>query len=351
VNNVVRSSPGNQPSSATESFKPAWWCRNTHLQTLWPTLFRARPRMSLRRERIQTPDGDFLDLDWTTNQSSGPIVVILHGLEGSSESKYALGMLNAIAARGWRGVVMHFRGCSGELNRLPRSYHSGETSDVAHVVATLKTRAPQTPIAIIGYSLGGNVLLKWLGEVRERAPVCCAVAVSVPFLLAECAWRMERGFSRLYQWNLVRRLKRSTETKRAKITLPLSLHDLSAIHTFREFDEHVTAPLHGFSGADDYYARSSSRQYLRHIEIPTLIEHSVDDPFMTARAIPANNELSPSVHFELSPRGGHVGFISGRWPWRPQYWLEQRIPDYLAQYLQLPDAANPGTLSPDRLVL
>lgn len=321
------------PSFSTPHlFKPAWWCRNPHLQTLWATLVHRRPRLHLRRERLELPDGDFVDLDWTTGNAHGPIVVLLHGLEGSSNSKYALGMLRALEARGWRALVMHFRGCSGEPNRLTRRYHSGETGDVAYLIETLARREPQTPLAVIGYSLGGNVLLKWLGETG-RAPIRVAVAVSVPFLLADCAARMERGFSRVYQWALVRRLKRSVESERRRVPLQLRMTNLSALRTFRDFDEHVTAPLHGFADADDYYTRSSSRQYLLRIAVPTLIVHCRDDPFMTEAAIPAANELSPAIDFELHERGGHVGFVAGAWPWRARYWLEQRIPDFLRLHL------------------
>jgi predicted alpha/beta-fold hydrolase len=311
-------------------FKPAWWCRGPHLQTLWPYLIRPRPRVPLRRERLALADGDFVDLDWLVTDSQGPIVLILHGLEGSSNSKYALGILRAVQARGWRAVVMHFRGCSGEPNRLTRGYHSGETLDVAELVRELKRREPRAPIVTVGYSLGGNVLLKWLGEVGDAAPIEAAVAVSVPFLLADSAARMEQGFSRIYQWELVQRLKRSINTKRARVALPLRITDLAPIRSFREFDEHVTAPLHGFAGADDYYARSSSRQYLKDIRVPTLLLHSSDDPFMTAATVPQPHELSNSVELELYDRGGHVGFVSGRWPWRARYWLEQRIPAFLA---------------------
>lgn len=278
-------------------------------------------------------DGDFIDLDWLVTDSRGPLVLILHGLEGSSNSKYALGMLRAIDARGWRGAVMHFRGCSGEPNRLVRSYHSGETDDIAELTAELKRREPHTDILVVGYSLGGNVLLKWLGEARGDAPVRAAAAVSVPFVLAESATRMASGFSRVYQWELVRRLKRSVNAKRRHVSLPLEIADLSRIASFRDFDEHVTAPLHGFAGADDYYARASSRQYLKHIETPTLILHSQDDPFMTPAAVPRPQELSTSIQFELNERGGHVGFVTGNWPWRARYWLEQRIPAFFAEIL------------------
>jgi len=321
--------PVSQPR-APHAFTPAWWCRGAHLQTLWPYLCRPRPQVVLRRERLELPDGDFLDLDWLATDGRGPVVLILHGLEGSSNSKYALGMLRAAGARGWRGVVMHFRGCSGEPNRLPRGYHSGETGDVAHVVSLLKAREPQTRIGVVGYSLGGNVLLKWLGESGERAPIDAAVAVSVPFLLGNSARRMEQGFSRIYQWELVARLRRSIVAKRKRMQLPLRRAGLNGIWTFREFDEHVTAPLHGFAGADDYYLKSSSRQYLKHITAPTLVIHSSDDPFMTPDTAPGRDELSPAIDFELYPCGGHVGFVTGAVPWRASYWLEDRIPRFFA---------------------
>ncbi len=308
----------------SDAFKPAWWCRGPHMQTLWPYLFRRIPYIELKRERIELPDGDFLDLDWTVN-NDGPIVLILHGLEGSSNSKYARGLLKAVHDHGWRSVVMHFRGCSGEPNRLPRSYHSGETGDLAYVVDLLRRHEPKTPLFVVGFSLGGNVLLKWLGEMGKQAPINAAVAVSVPFLLAESAKRLERGFSQIYQWGLMRSMCQSMAEKRNRMKLPLKIEDLSALKTFRDFDERVTAPLHGFSGADDYYARSSSRQYLKEIQVPTLIIHSRDDPFMTDAVIPQPSELSPLTRLELSNYGGHAGFVSGEFPWSPRYWLEQRI--------------------------
>jgi len=316
-----------------DSFKPAWWCRGPHVQTLWSYLIRRRPHVTLRRERLELPDGDFLDLDWTPN-TTGPIVVILHGLEGSSDSPYARGMLRAISLRGWRGVLMHFRGCSGEPNRRLRRYHSGETGDFAHFVEVLRQREPHTPLAAVGYSLGGNVLLKWMGEVGQQANLSVAVAVSVPFVLSETASRMEQGFSQVYQWRLLHRLHRSIQEKRQRRSLPpLTLSDLSALRTFRGFDEHVTARLYGFDGADHYYRVSSSRQYLKGITINTLLLHAQDDPFMFAGTVPHRDELSGSTTLELSAHGGHVGFVSGRWPWSARYWLEERIPRYLGKFL------------------
>jgi predicted alpha/beta-fold hydrolase len=321
------------PSRATgqhtrSTFRAPWWLPSAHLQTLWAPLLRRGPHLSLRRERIELPDGDFLDLDWTRGES-GPIVLIVHGLEGSSASPYARGLLAAVERNAWRGVVMHFRGCSGEPNRLDRTYHSGDTGDVAHVAALLRERAAGAPVAAVGYSMGGNVLLKWLGEQGEPTPLAAAVAVCVPFTLAVAAQRLDRGFSRFYQWRLIGDLRRKLRRKYSRRPSPVDLHRVSRCRNFWEFDDQVTAPLHGFRDVHDYYARSSSRQYLHGIETPTLIIHAGDDPFMTPALIPQPHELSPSTELELSPQGGHVGFIQGPWPWRSRYWLEHRIPEFL----------------------
>ncbi len=328
-------------------FRAPWWLRNPHLQTLWQRFARREPLVALRRERLELPDGDFLDLDWarsingsepadrdTHGAARTPVVMVLHGLEGSSASPYAQGMLAAIAARGWRGVVMHFRGCSGELNRLPRSYHSGETGDIAHVLGLLRGRYPQAPLAAIGYSLGGNVLLKYLGERGAAAGLDAAAAVSVPFLLHDSADRLDRGFSRFYQKLLVGSLTQKVAQKFARMTSPIPLDGVVTSRNFREFDDRVTAPLHGFSDAAEYYHRSSSRQFLKAIAVPTLILQARDDPFMTPAVIPGAGELAPPVSLEVSDRGGHVGFVAGAAPWRPRYWLEERIPVFLAEHLQ-----------------
>lgn len=267
-------------------------------------------------------------------------MLVLHGLEGSSDSHYARGLLAAVRDRGWTCVLMHFRGCGGEPNRLPRSYHSGETGDTAHVAALLRTRFPGRPLAVVGYSLGGNVLLKWLGEAGARAPVDCAVAVSVPFELSAADDRLERGFSRFYQWWLLRSLAGSLLDKVERGTLPTAFAAHARARTFRAFDDAVTAPLHGFAGVDDYYGRSSSRQYLAGIRVPTLILHALDDPFLFPRAVPAPSEVPAAVTLEVYPRGGHVGFVGGPWPWRAEYWLERRIPAFIA------DRVSPPTLRP-----
>lgn len=312
-------------------FKPAWWLPGPHLQTLWPVLCHRPPQIIIRRECLELPDGDFLDLDWSGGKD-GPIVVILHGLEGSSSSDYARGLLAAVAARGWRGVVMHFRGCSGTPNRLVRSYHAGDIGDLATVISTLRQTEPNTSIACVGYSLGGNVLLKWLGETAGSAPLQAAVAVSVPFLLDAAARRMSHGFSRLYQTYLLRRLRVSYRRKfRHWKKPPLALEKLSQLTDFYAFDDQVTARLHGYADVHDYYARASCRPYLKGITIPTLILHARDDPLMLPCAIPDAAELADAVTLELSRHGGHVGFVAGTAPWRATYWLKQRIPAFLEE--------------------
>lgn len=293
---------------------------------------RRRLRPPLRRECLELPDGDFVDLDWTL-YDSGPIVILLHGLEGGNHSHYARGMLAALPRHGMRAVLMHFRGCSGEPNRLARAYHSGDTGDIDFLVRTLKAREPQTPLAAIGYSLGGNALLKWLGEQGAQAPIQCAAAVSVPFLLHDSARRLNSGVSRIYQRKLLRDLKASVLRKAGRLPLPFTKHELDSLGSFHAFDDRVTAPLHGFRDAQHYYTTSSSRQFLNRIRIPTLIVHSADDPFMPASVIPESSELSDTIEFDLLRHGGHVGFVGGRLPWRPHYWLEDRIPVWLRRQL------------------
>ena len=315
------------PTRAAEYQAPAW-LPGGDLQTVYPYLFAAVPQVDYRRERWELPDGDFIDLDWS-ERGSGPIVIVLHGLEGSSDSPYARGLMRAIEQRSWRGVVMHFRGCSGEPNRLARSYHSGDTGDIDFLVRTLKAREPNTPLTTIGYSLGGNALLKWLSEKGHEAPVQSAVAVSVPFLLHESTLHMQRGFARVYQWHLLKSLKRNVLRKVQRFTLPARADEIQKMKTFYEFDDRITGPLHGFKDAMHYYTSSSSRQYLKRIRIPTLIVHAHDDPFMHAQVIPEAHELSPTITLDLHRHGGHVGFVSGCFPWRPRYWLEERIPNWL----------------------
>lgn len=313
-------------------FTPAWWLSGPHAQTVWPAMIRRARPVPLTRERLELPDGDFVDIDWTGG--IGPIVVILHGLQGSSRSQHVRGLLAAFGRRGWRGAVMHFRGCSGEPNRLPRTYHSGETGDIGYVVRRLRARHPSTPIAAVGYSLGGNVLLKWLAERGPAADLDAAVAVSVPFVLSRAADRLECGFSRVYKRHFIADLQRTVLEKFRHRPGPLDIDAVRREWTFRGFDERVTAPLHGFRSAEHYYDTASCRQYLCGVVRPTLIVHALDDPFMTPDAVPRREELAPSIRLELSASGGHVGFVEGNSPWSARYWLEDRIPCFLGEQLE-----------------
>lgn len=313
-------------------FKPAWWLPNSHFQTIWPVLCRRPVKLPTERERLELPDGDFLDLDWVkrnVESSEAPLIIMLHGLEGSIESHYARGMLKTITDHGWRGVFMHFRGCSGEPNRLYKNYHSGETGDLSYVVNLLQEREPDTQFAAVGFSLGGNVLLKWLGETGNKNPLSAAIGISVPFDLHGAAKRIQIGFSKLYQWYFLSCIRDRLLQKYENVSVPLDPGVIHQAKTFVDFDDKVTAPLHGFSGVDDYYTKSSSRQYLRSIEVPTLILHAKDDPLISADCIPKSHELSPKINLEVSETGGHVGFVTGNIPWRPEYWLEIRVTEFL----------------------
>ena len=314
-------------------FKPAWWLTTAHAQTLYSTITRHNPAPVDKIERIELPDGDFVDTAWAINGASekAPLVILLHGLGGSVSSTYVSSFMRACNHQGWRVVLMHFRGASHEPNRLARAYHSGDTADFNFFLKILAAREPDTKKAAIGVSLGGNVLLKWLGEQGPQSLLDAAVAVSVPFELRLVADKMSRGFSRVYQRYLLQRLRKVfiLKTRGWQDELPKALQDFEKWSCFWTFDDNVTAPLHGFASVHDYYRQSSSRRYLKTIATPTLIIHSKDDPFMTPEALPRNDELSDCVTLELSAKGGHVGFISGHFPGKPVYWLEQRIPEYL----------------------
>lgn len=279
-------------------------------------------------------------LDWLTaaaDPDATPLAILLHGLAGCSGSPYIVGLQAALRHRGWASVVLNFRGSTGVPNRLARSYHSGDTGDLDALVKTVRARWPARPLAAVGFSLGGNVLLKWLGERGERAGLVAACAVSVPLRLDLCATRMDQGFSRRYRDHLLAILKRQIEAKRGQFIATgnrVELARLDALdgwreaRSFWEFDDRVVAPLHGFSGVDDYYARSSSRQFLAAIRVPTLVIQAEDDPFMTPEVLPDADELGDRVTLQVTPHGGHVGFVEGSLL-RPRYWLERRIPEFL----------------------
>ncbi len=314
----------------TSEFKPAFWLRNPHAQTLFASKLRGLPPLAVEPERLELEDGDFIDLSWLRDgdlAKDAPLVVVLHGLNGSLESKYARGLLRQVAAHGARGVLVHFRGAA-QPNRLSRSYHSGETGDLGIVLARLRERYPRAPLGAAGYSLGGNVLLKYLGEQGGDSLLSCAVAVSVPYDLKICAHAMQQGFSRLYQSHLINGMREIVEAKVRDGIIDQPLPELRGLRDFPSFDDAITAPLNGFADAQEYYERASSRSFLKSIRTPTLVLHARDDPFMSPDVVPRADELSDTIRFELSEHGGHVGFVAAGRFGTPVYWLEERIPSY-----------------------
>jgi predicted alpha/beta-fold hydrolase len=310
-------------------FNPAWWLSSPHLQTVWPTLFRDRIQLPLRWQRVELLDGDFIDLAW--HGSDGPLVLLIHGLEGSLASHYATPLISALGRAGYRCIFMHLRGCSGVPNRLQRSYHSGATEDLVEILQFLQ-RIEDPPQAVIGISLGGNLLLKYLGEVGRNSPLQAAAAVSVPFDLGSAVTRLQQGLSQIYNRYLLRKLLQSHLTKCRSLSMA-AVAQFDSINTIYDFDDRITAIQNGFADAADYYQRCSCKQFLREITTPTLIVHARDDPFMHPKDIPRLQDLGPGVSLELSDRGGHVGFVQGNLPWRPVYWLDQRIPAFLNHVL------------------
>jgi hypothetical protein len=319
-------------------FRPARWLTHRHLQTILPALpWTYRHRPALRRESLELPDGDVTAVDWAAEADAfpddAPLLVILHGLESSSDSSYSRMLMQAATNKGWRSCVLNFRDCADYRNRLPRRYHAGETSDLQHFLKTLSQTLSSRAIVAAGYSLGGNVLLKYLGEAGTLSHLRAAVAVCVPLDLHLCAEALNSGFSRVYQRYLLGYMKSSVRRKFNRDTAAFDWERAMHARTFAEFDDAVTAPLHGFTGMRDYYDRCSSGQYLKDIATPTLIINALDDPFMTPGVIPHRDRLSPQVTLEISERGGHVGFVSGGTPWRPKFYLPGRVIGFLERYL------------------
>lgn len=314
-------------------FRPHPLLRGAHAQTLFPFLVRRHRRPHWERERLELPDGDFVDL-CHLGTGSGPRVCLFHGLEGCVDSHYIGGLASRLAARGARVTFMHFRGCSGTPNRLARAYHSGDTGDIAWLADTLRQREPDTALGAVGFSLGANALLKYLAEHGRGAAFAAAVAVSPPFRLAVAASRINTGLSRLYQHYLLNRMKRSTRARaRARGGLPIDEALMERCRTFRAFDDCVTAPLHGFRDVDDYYSMSGCAAWLCRVECPTLVLHARDDPFLGPEGMPDSTGVPANVRFEISERGGHVGFIGSDRKGLPVRWLEHRIPDWLSARL------------------
>jgi predicted alpha/beta-fold hydrolase len=326
------------PAFVARPFRAARWLPGAHGQTIGGRLFRRPEPLPFRRERIETPDGDFLDLDFPEvvpagDRGESPVVLLLHGLEGSARRGYAIETYRALARRGVRAVGLNFRSCSGESNRTARFYHSGETTDIAFVAAYLAARFPDVALGAIGFSLGGNALLKFLGESADAGlkPFHAAAAISVPYDLAAGAKSLDATpMGRFYTRIFVRSLIEKAEAKRLLLEDVCDIDAIRRAKSFYEFDNVATAPLHGFADADDYYRRSSSRGFVSRIDIPTLLVHSRDDPFLPAAAIPIDEfRRNPCLTVAITEKGGHVGFIEGP-PWRPRFWAEEEAARFLA---------------------
>jgi len=287
----------------------------------------------LRREVLDLPDGDVTAIDWLCAADdlpkSAPLLVILHGLEGSAESSYARMLMQAAFERDWRPCVLHSRDCGDYRNRLPRRYHAGETGDIRYFLQTLHEGGQSGPMFAVGYSLGGNILLKYLGESGTSSRLNAAGAVCVPLDLYKCAEALNTGFSKVYQRYLLSHMKDAVRQKFDMHTAAFDWNRAMQAETFAEFDDAVTAPLHGFQDMQDYYDKCSSAQFLKDIARPTLIINSLDDPFMTPGVIPDQERLSENVSLEIADAGGHVGFIEGGTPWRAEYYLPRRMLGFL----------------------
>jgi len=329
----------------TDTFTPAWFLRGPHLQTIWGRLARPRRLVKLRREIITTPDGDELVLD----HLHAPVrndrfrFVLMHGLEGSTNSIYMQGLLAVVARHGFAATAINFRSCARDQkrvgqslpNRRPRFYHSGETGDFDFVVRTLRAREPDVKLLAAGASLGGNVLLKWLGEHPGQTDVAAAATFSVPYDLGAGSRQLEFGLlPRFYVNRFLATLKQKTKRLVARFPEMRDRIDLDAVmraKTFRDIDNAATAPIHGFRDADDYYARSSSIYFLGAITTPTLCLSAIDDPFLPAEALErARANASEAVEFRITENGGHTGYIAGSLPWRCEYWAEELIIGWLA---------------------
>jgi predicted alpha/beta-fold hydrolase len=323
---------------AGSTFEPHPLLRNPHLQTMFGELLRT-PEVEIRHERLELPDGDFVDLGWCGAQHSrAPIAILVHGIAGSFRSHYVRGMARALVERGWRAVILQLRGSGNEPNRMTRLYHHGDTDDFHYLCRLLREAEPQTPLAAIGWSLGANVVLKAAGEARQRSVLSAVAAASAPFRLEACAAHLRTGAARIYQLPMLKHMKRILHTKHVRNSVPLpdgvDIKRVLEAPDFLALADCYTAPMTGHRDATDYCASMECGRYLAQIRRPTLIVHGLDDPFMVPGIVPDATELAPSVRLEISPTGGHVGFVAaGEWG-QPEFWLERRIPEFLDAALQ-----------------
>jgi uncharacterized protein len=299
------------------------WLIGPHTQTIWPALVSPKPWVKYRRERWETPDKDFIDVDFVDpkNAKDAPTLVLFHGLEGNSDSAYARALMARANQLGWRGMVAHFRGCSGEVNRLARAYHSGDSEHIDFVLRQTQKTHPESILFASGVSLGGNALLKWLGSTHDSAKIArAAYAISPPHDLEAGAQVLSRGFNRRYTNNFLSTLKKKTALKAQKYPNLVDLKRALSAEDFFTFDDAVTAPLHGFSSCYDYWRKSSCKQFLGNISVPTVILNALNDPFQPIHALATPAQISSKVILRYPAEGGHVGFLGGR-PRGHQGWL------------------------------
>ncbi len=318
------------PLISPSSYRAPLMFSNPHVQTVFPSLFRRVSGVHYQRHRIDTLDNDFLDLDKST-VGSRRLAIILHGLEGDSSRAYVLGMVKAVNKRGWDALVVNFRGCSGVSNKRVRFYHSGDTQDLEIVISYVTANEKYSELALIGFSLGGNVILKYLGErgTQTNSLITKAVAFSVPCDLESSSNHLAKSANKIYLKRFLRLLRKKIRMKMAIMPEQISDHDYRTIKTFKEFDDRYTAPMFGFSGAEDYWRKASSKPFLASISIPTLLVNAADDPFLTDLCYPTEEaKNNPGFFLEIPKFGGHVGFMAFN-PTR-EYWSESRTVSFLA---------------------
>ena len=310
-----------------DAYHAPWWLPGGDMQTIYTTIMSNPPAVEYRRERLELDDGDFLDLDWVDGRSEAPVIVLFHGLEGNSASAYARELMAAAKVLGWNGVVAHFRGCSETDNRLPRAYFAGDSAEIERILKHVASFYPNNQRYAVGVSLGGNALLKWLGERGEEANqyVNRAAGISAPLDLTATGNSLDSGFNRMvYTAHFLSTLKAKALRKAALYPELLDAEAINNATTFREFDTLVTARLHGYRDAADYWEKVSSKPWLKFIQIPTLVLNAKNDPFLPASALPTIAEVSDAVTLENPDTGGHVAFPGSAFSGHGD-WLAQRI--------------------------
>ncbi len=311
------------PLIEPSTYRAPWGFRNSWTNTIYPALFRKVRGVQYQRERMELPDGDFIDIDWSRVGSS-QLAIVLHGLEGNATRPYVKGMVRAFNRAGWDALGYNFRNCSGTPNRLLQSYHIGSTQDLSWLIRQLAAGLIYECIVLVGFSLGGNVVLKYLGEQADHLPaiVRAAIAFSVPVDVVNATHQIHKSCNRLYVWRFMQSMNAKIEQKRRQF--PGQVHQASRpARNFYEFDEWYTAPIHGFTSALDYWKRNSSIHFIAKISIPTLLVNAQDDPFLSPSCYPRQLAIAHSYfHLETPPHGGHVGFVS--FGAQGEYWSEQR---------------------------